>query len=84
MELDTAIIALGDQTTLTVRATRDPMDGTGEFRWPYWQDTLSGGLEIIEVMSLDTSAIELPNGNAGIQIEGKAKVAKGILLRCYL
>jgi hypothetical protein len=68
MELDTAIIALGDQTTLTVRATRDPMDGTGEFRWPYWQDTLSGGLEIIEVMSLDTSAIELPNGNAGIQI----------------
>lgn len=74
MELDTAIIALGDQTTLTVRASRDPMDGTGVFLWPDWQDTLSGGLEIIQVMNLDTTAIELPNGNAGIEI------AQGLLV----
>ena len=74
MALDTNMIALGDQTTLTIAASRNPMNGGGTFIWPAWKDTLSGGLEIIEAQDLDTVAVELPNGEAGIQVIQKLKV----------
>lgn len=68
MALDTSEIALGDQTVLTIAAIRDPMNGAGPFVWPVWEDTLTRGLEIIKVQELDTVAVELPNGNAGILV----------------
>ena len=74
MELDTNVIALGDQTTLTIAASRNPMNGAGTFIWPDWKDTLSGGLEIIEAQYLDTVAMEFPNGDAGIQVIQKLVV----------
>jgi hypothetical protein len=72
--LDTNLIALGDQTILTVAATRDPMDGTGSFGWPTWGDTLTGGLEIIQIAGEDTLAVELPSGRTGIQVTQKLLV----------
>ena len=74
MALDTNTIALGDQTTLTIAASRNPINGAGTFIWPAWKDTLSGGLEIIETQDLDTVAMELPNGEAGIQVIQKLVV----------
>ena len=74
MELDTNVIALGDQTILTVAATHDPMHGSGFFSWPTWGDTIDGGLEIIKSQGLDTMAVDLPNGSSGIRMTQKLTV----------
>ncbi|MBV42407.1 MAG: hypothetical protein CL834_05190 [Crocinitomicaceae bacterium] len=74
IQLDTNLLALGDQTVLTVAATRDPMDGEGSFSWPTWTDTLTGGLEILKIVEEDTLAVELAQGRIGIQVTQKLLV----------
>ncbi len=69
MELDTNAIAIGAPASLSIYADRDLAMGFGAFSWPNWGDTLSGGLEILERLPLDTSALEASNGKNLIRVK---------------
>lgn len=69
MALDTTTIAIGEPTVLRVIADRDVTAGTGSFDWPEWQDTIPGGLEILNTFVADTTAIEGVDGNPIIRVE---------------
>ena len=69
MTMDTTVIAIGDPTVLRVQADRDVTAGSGSFEWPAWQDTIPGGLEILQVLGADTTAIEGEDGNPVIRVE---------------
>ena len=69
MTLDTTDIAIGEPTVLRVQADRDVTAGSGSFEWPAWQDTIPGGLEILQVLGADTTAIEGEDGNPIIRVE---------------
>ena len=56
--LDTNVIAIGEPTALHMYADWDVSKGPGAFTWPTWNDTLPGGLEILERLPLDTLALE--------------------------
>ena len=56
--LDTNVIAIGEPTALHMYADWDVSKGPGSFTWPTWNDTLPGGLEILERLPLDTLALE--------------------------
>ncbi|MFZ8836171.1 MAG: hypothetical protein ACO2XQ_03925 [Flavobacteriales bacterium] len=71
MALDTAEIFIGAPATLSVSAERNVMDGQGKFTWPTFQDTLPGGLEILEKLPMDTVAVENDNGDNLIRITQK-------------
>ena len=69
MTADTTVIAIGDPTVLRVQADRDVTAGNRSFEWPAWQDTIPGGLEILQVLGADTTAIEGEDGNPIIRVE---------------
>ena len=69
MTVDTTVIAIGDPTVLRVQADRDVTAGSESFEWPAWQDTIPGGLEILQVLGADTTAIEGEDGNPIIRVE---------------
>ena len=69
MSLDTSTIAIGEPTVLRIQADRDLEEGSGTFTWPVWQDTVPGGLEILQLLPEDTLAIETSEGNSAIRIE---------------
>lgn len=69
MSLDTSTIAIGEPTVLRIQADRDLEAGSGTFTWPVWQDTVPGGLEILQLLPEDTLAIETAEGNSAIRIE---------------
>ena len=69
MTVDTTDIAIGEPTVLRVQADRDVTAGSGSFEWPAWQDTIPGGLEILQVLGADTTAIEGEAGNPIIRVE---------------
>ena len=71
MELDTAVLAIGDQAILTIHADRNISTGGGEFGWPDWTDTIPGGLEIITSLGLDTLAAVDEEGEAIIRISNR-------------
>ena len=68
MTVDTTAIAIGEPTVLRVQADRDITSGSGSFEWPIWQDTIPGGLEILQVLGADTTAIEDEDGNPVIRV----------------
>ena len=69
MTMDTTVIAIGDPTVLRVQADRGVTEGSRSFGWPAWQDTIPGGLEILQVLGDDTTAIEGEDGNPVIRVE---------------
>jgi hypothetical protein len=69
MTLDTAVIAIGQPTLLRLQADRSLTEGRSTFAWPYWQDTIPGGLEILRTLGADTTATEAENGDPVIRIE---------------
>ena len=74
MTLDTSVIAIGEPTILRVQADRDVTIGTGAFDWPAWQDTIPGGLEILQAFEADTTAVEDETGNPIIRVERAYKI----------
>lgn len=74
MSLDTNMIAIGEPTILRVQADRDVTAGTGTFGWPDWQDTIPGGLEILQALGADTTAVEDENSNPTIRVERAYKI----------
>lgn len=71
MEIDTALLAIGDQAILTIHADRDIDAGSGVFGWPDWTDTIPGGLEIITPLGIDTVAMEGQGRNGTIRISSR-------------
>lgn len=74
MSLDTNTIAIGEPTILRVQADRDVTAGTGTFGWPDWQDTIPGGLEILQALGADTTAVEDEYSNPTIRVERAYKI----------
>ena len=74
MALDTSVIAIGEPTVLRIQADRDVTAGTGEFGWPTWQDTIPGGLEILQAFEADTTAVEDEEGKPIIRVEKAYKI----------
>ncbi len=68
MALDTNVIAIGDQTRLTITATRGITQNQHKFNWPTWKDSLPGGLELIGEFDSDTSAVDLNDGSMAFAI----------------
>jgi hypothetical protein len=68
LALDTTTIAIGDQTRLTVTATREITQNEFDFKWPSWKDSIPGGLEIIRPLQADTIAVDMDNGDVAFAI----------------
>ena len=77
MRLDTSTIAIGDQTQLTIAASRGITQSNGSFGWPVFGDTLNGGLELLRLLSTDTSLTELESGESAFAI------SKTFLVTCW-
>ena len=69
MNLDTAILAIGDQTEFTLRAIRTPQS-SGTFVFPTFPgDTIPGGLEVLAFLGADTVLTVTANDDDAIAVE---------------
>lgn len=77
LALDTSTIAIGDQTRLTITATRSITQNQNNFIWPDWKDSIPGGLELLEGFDADTSAVDMDNGEMAFAIQ------RSYLITCW-
>jgi len=68
MTLDTNVITIGSPVGLHIHADRDIERGSGSFDWPAWNDTLPGGIEILQRSLLDTLAVSSEDGRDVIRV----------------
>jgi len=68
LSLDTNVISIGSPVGLHIHADRNIDQGSGNFGWPTWNDTLPGGLEILRRSALDTLAVNTEDGRDLIRV----------------
>ncbi|MGB1076408.1 MAG: hypothetical protein ACPGYK_09490 [Flavobacteriales bacterium] len=69
MKLDTAVLAIGDQTEFTLRAIRTPQS-SGTFVFPIFEgDSIPGGLEVLSFLGADTALTVTANDDDAIAVE---------------
>ena len=61
-------IAIGEQTRLTIAATRGIRQNQADFAWPDWKDSIYGGLELLSPFESDTIVVDLDNGSVAFAI----------------